>query len=740
MLYSVLLSAEYNYPDYQNLIQKYEELVTQYPNRVQSNIIGQSQEEEQNVFAYKISNQIEDSFKKNILIIGSIYAKDIPAANSTFLWTKEYLESLNINPSVLDQINFWVIPSLNPDGYNISLNQNLYTYLNNGRDNNNNQINGESIDGVNINRNFDFNWVHGPSYDNIDNLYYRGSIPYSEQETQSLINFINNIKIDFSIILMTEASNEKSIIFPYKWYNVRPSHDYAVFESMANHINQLNQSIDNEWMQLPNNERYGNILDDLYVQHNVIPFALSFTNYSILPDSSELNIQKNIINNAVSFFKQLSTQYNTINTSIPGLLELCIKDSNTLLPLEADIIIDQVHSQSFKQRKSNILNGIYSKYLIPGEYQIQIFKKGYQSTSVQISINNNQIVQEQVELVPLQTSQVNISVRHLNENISTPIRIKNEIYEETLEVINGFLSYEAFEGYYEISLLSDEFAPIKKEVYFSPGINNFEFDMSYMNYSFSEDFEASCCSWIMNGPWLVVSDDSHNSQFISDSWSGNGFYEVNAQYTLQVSYPINLFGYDDQDLYLIFDNSIHTEWDNDYVSVELSFDNFNWNSLFKYAGKTDGWSKQIISLNSYKNNDVYLRFKLKDGNGNNPNHEKLVDPGWNIDNIKIVASTSTLSEVNHHNPQINHAELRLYPNPFNPMLNISFSMNESDNYAEINIYNVKGQLIQHRVLNHSEIKQKKVIWNAEKSSSGVYFIQLKTGLGETINKKALLLK
>ncbi len=740
LFYSVLLSADYNYPDYQNLIQRYEQLVTLYPNRVQSQIIGQSQEEEQNIFAYKISNQNDESSKRNILIIGSIYAKDIPATNSTYLWAKELLESLNQNPTILNHINFWVIPSLNPDGYDISLNQNLYSYLNNGRDNNNNQILGESIDGVNLNRNFDFNWIHGPAYENMDNLYYRGEYAYSESETQSLINLVNEIKFEFCMINMTESSNHHTLTFPYRWYSVRPSPDFDVFELLAQNIISSIQLIDNEWIKMPNNERYGNILDDLYVSHNIIPFSLSYNAYSILPDSTQLTQQKNILKNAVSFVSMLTSEYSSISSTLPGVLQLSIKDANTLLPLDADIVIDQAHSQAFKQRKSNSLNGNYFRYLIPGEYQIQIYKKGYQSTSLQITINNNQMIQEQIALNPLQPSQVNFSVQFLNENVNTGIRIKNEIYEETLEVTNGNLLYNAYEGFYEISLLSDEFAPIKKEVYFNPGSNHFQFNMNYMNFSFSEEFEASCCSWIMNGPWLVVSDNSHNSHFITDSWSGNGFYEVNAQYTLQVSYPINLYGYDEQDLYLIFDHAIHTEWDNDYVSVELSFDNHNWNSLFKFAGKSEGWSKHIISLNSYKNNDVYLRFKLKDGNGNNPNHEKLVDPGWNLDNIKIVASTSSLNIEEQQIPITENIELHVYPNPFNPHLNISFSMSEHEQSGEIKIFNVKGQLIEHRSLSTYEIKQKRIIWNAEKSSSGIYFIQLITEHGDIKSKKALLLK
>jgi hypothetical protein len=76
-----------------------------------------------------------------------------------------------------------------------------------------------------------------------------------------------------------------------------------------------------------------------------------------------------------------------------------------------------------------------------------------------------------------------------------------------------------------------------------------------------------------------------------------------------------------------------------------------------------------------------------------------------------------------------------YPNPFNPVTTIEFSIREGDS-GTLTIFNITGQKIlekEYPAGNHL------FHWNADDQASGVYFYQLKTPSYNKINK-ALLLK
>ena len=83
--------------------------------------------------------------------------------------------------------------------------------------------------------------------------------------------------------------------------------------------------------------------------------------------------------------------------------------------------------------------------------------------------------------------------------------------------------------------------------------------------------------------------------------------------------------------------------------------------------------------------------------------------------------------------------LEAYPNPFNPVISIDFSIAESQ-LVEISVYDLKGQKVD--VLYNDFIMKNtlnSLSWNASNFSSGEYFIQLKTN-DITENRKITLLK
>ena len=101
-----------------------------------------------------------------------------------------------------------------------------------------------------------------------------------------------------------------------------------------------------------------------------------------------------------------------------------------------------------------------------------------------------------------------------------------------------------------------------------------------------------------------------------------------------------------------------------------------------------------------------------------------------------------ISDINGDQVRIkNIADFKLneaYPNPFNPITNISYSLPEND-IITINIYDIKGNHVQTVIDGYQEMGDYNFLWNAQNQSSGLYFVKMKTKLF-TQTQKLMLVK
>jgi nitrous oxidase accessory protein NosD len=84
-----------------------------------------------------------------------------------------------------------------------------------------------------------------------------------------------------------------------------------------------------------------------------------------------------------------------------------------------------------------------------------------------------------------------------------------------------------------------------------------------------------------------------------------------------------------------------------------------------------------------------------------------------------------------------------YPNPFNPEMRISFSLEETQN-VKLDIFNLRGQKVKSLVDETFRPDSYDIIWEGDDSSdrkvsSGVYYVRLQVG-DEMVNRKVILLK
>ena len=98
-----------------------------------------------------------------------------------------------------------------------------------------------------------------------------------------------------------------------------------------------------------------------------------------------------------------------------------------------------------------------------------------------------------------------------------------------------------------------------------------------------------------------------------------------------------------------------------------------------------------------------------------------------------------IPELNNDNPilprlfNVNPA----HPNPFNPLLNISFYLQENS-MVKVVIIDLNGKEVETLLFNHLVAGSHQLNWNAQKEPSGVYFVKLTAGNYKNLQKVILL--
>ena len=104
---------------------------------------------------------------------------------------------------------------------------------------------------------------------------------------------------------------------------------------------------------------------------------------------------------------------------------------------------------------------------------------------------------------------------------------------------------------------------------------------------------------------------------------------------------------------------------------------------------------------------------------------------------EFINSDSNMNISNNVNPN-NFSIKSIYPNPFNPSVNIEFEQSELS-VISANIYNLNVQLIEHLFSGFNNIGSHNIIWYASDYPSGIYFIQL-TNQSWSLSQKLMLIK
>ena len=116
-------------------------------------------------------------------------------------------------------------------------------------------------------------------------------------------------------------------------------------------------------------------------------------------------------------------------------------------------------------------------------------------------------------------------------------------------------------------------------------------------------------------------------------------------------------------------------------------------------------------------------------------------PSFNFANAKIENMLNEFPPLSNENSSgvINQFKLtNLYPNPFNPVLNIDFKISQAG-WVKVNITDIKGSMVRTVYEGFEGVGKHQISWYPETLPSGTYFVTLE--LNESLRtKKVVLLK
>ena len=293
--------------DYQQIIDKMKELEKKYPNNVKLEYIGKTFEG-RDIVVMRISSNINDQEgkKKSVLITGLHHAREWATGEAALNIAEKILESNDPNlKSYLDKLDIYILPVVNPDGYEYSLKENAWWRKNK-------KVFDKGM-GVDLNRNYftpkdptlyrqpsdkpDSTWDDYGASDSVYSDTYRGPYGNSEEEIKSITKLVNSKNID-SVIDLHSYGN--MILYPWGYTN-NPTELDEIYKKVGQ---EINKAVDNSFRLMQAIKLYPTTGSTLDYHHKEGRFTYTFEiGDSFFPRSKEeLDKQKEQVLKMVKIF------------------------------------------------------------------------------------------------------------------------------------------------------------------------------------------------------------------------------------------------------------------------------------------------------------------------------------------------------------------------------------------------------------------------------------------------------
>jgi len=367
-VYGPTLRLEKPYHTYPELTREMEALQKAYPSLIRLFQIGRTTQTEQPIYAAIVTRDVKkNSTRPAVLINGCHHSDEVLGAEICLAALHELVERYGTDPDIsrwVDKFQIYVVPVLNVDGHDMVTSGRDPRWRKNTRDTDGNGVL-NFPDGVDINRNYDFNWAHGGSGETSSGRY-RGAFPFSESEPRALAGLAQQQRF---VLSLTYHSQGEVIYYPWVWGG-RKAPDDPLLTDIAH---GLAGSIPTMRGDTSYKAEYGAGLVGqsypwLYGRLGTLDFVVETgKGASIFPPHEVAGIVQSNLK---------GIRYMLRRAEGPGLA-VHVTDAKTGTPLEAAVWFPAIETEDVDRRTSHPQSGMLYRLLKPGSYTLHVSRHGF---------------------------------------------------------------------------------------------------------------------------------------------------------------------------------------------------------------------------------------------------------------------------------------------------------------------------------------------------------------------------
>ncbi|PIS10698.1 MAG: carboxypeptidase [Bdellovibrio sp. CG10_big_fil_rev_8_21_14_0_10_47_8] len=258
------------YHNYTELTTALEDLHSTYPELTQIFSIGKTNEG-RDILGIRIGQNFDQADQKpGVIYMGGHHAREhlsveMPLYWATYLLT-EYAAGNQRVISLVNSRDIHIIPAVNADGLEYDISTGNYKYWRKNR-----RQNKDGTYGVDLNRNYGFQWGTGGSSTSTNSDVYMGPTPFSEPETQAVKKYVED-HVNITTLLSFHTFSQL-ILYPWghKYASIADQKDMMVHKTMAETMSKWNGYTPEQSSSLY--IASGDTTDWSYGEHKIISFT-----------------------------------------------------------------------------------------------------------------------------------------------------------------------------------------------------------------------------------------------------------------------------------------------------------------------------------------------------------------------------------------------------------------------------------------------------------------------------------